>query len=121
MADYVLYHQHKRSKRNKDDRMYFKRFQQGDSVTYVGGREDFKDLRGKEGHVVARVGGTEQGVTVEFDGDTYIMNEQEHLSKYVKRERPENTDKGKGPAVEKRRGVSEGKGGGKKRRNQEEG
>ena len=94
------------------------RFQAGDSVTYVGTREDFKDLRGKEGFVVARISGTDSGVTVEFDGDTYIMDAEVHLAKYIKREKPEPTEKGKGPAVEKRRGVSEGKG--KKRRKGEE-
>ncbi len=97
--------------------MYFKRFQQGDEVMYTG--DKLTEIRGKLAHVVSRVGGSESGVCIDVEGDSYIVDEQQHLAKFIKKERPEG-DKSKGPAAEKRRGVSE-KGGGKKRRKQEEG
>lgn len=103
--------------------MYYNRFQQGDSVQYAGNKEFLaKELNGKEGFVVSRVHGTEREVCVTFGDHAYIMDEQDHLEKFVRRARPENHDQAKGPEVQKRRGVSEagGKGKGGKRRNQEE-
>ncbi len=100
--------------------MYFNRFQQGDSVQYSGSKDYLaKELNGKEGFVVARVGGSQQEVVVTFGNDAYIMDEQNHLDKFVRRAKPENQDQAKGPDIQKRRGVGE-KGKGGKRRNQEE-
>lgn len=100
--------------------MYIKRFQQGDSVQYVGKKESLHSkLNGREGFVDARIQGSETELCVSFGDDAYILDEVTDLAKFIKRERVDHTDKNKGPAVEKRRGVSD-KSGGKKRRNQEE-
>jgi len=109
--------------------MHIRRFQQGDEVTYIGEKlfesDDGKpiNLRGTLGRVVGRVQNSEVGVVVEFEGDAYIMDENRHLAKYVKKAKPEG-DGPKQPEVQKRRGVSdrsEQGGKGRKRRNQEEG
>lgn len=100
--------------------MHFKRFQQGDSVQYAGDKEHLaKELNGMEGTVVGRVQNSEVGVVVDFGGDAYIMDETRHLARFVKRQKPE-AEAQKGPEVQKRRGVSDQGGKGKKRRNQEE-
>ena len=102
--------------------MYYNRFQQGDSVQYSGASDRLaKELNGKEGFVVARVGGSEREVCVTFGDSAYIMDEQDHLDKFVKRAAPPSHDQ-KGPDVQKRRGVSGDDGGrkGGKRRNKEE-
>ncbi len=106
--------------------MHFKRFQQGDEVSYIGTKTFFDDddkpinIRDSRGEVVGRVQNSEVGVVVEFDGRNFIMDETRHLAKYVRKVKPE-AEQTKGPEVQKRRGMTSGEGGkGKKRRNQSE-
>lgn len=98
--------------------MHFNRFQQGDSVQYVGKKESLRsNLAGREGFVDSRVGGEPTLLCVTFGENSYLLDEHRDLAKYVKREKVDHTDR-KGPEVQKRRGVSgeEGRKGGKGRR-----
>lgn len=100
--------------------MYYNRFQQGDEVQYAGSKEHLaKELNGKMGTVISRVGGEESVLCVDFNGDAYLMDEQTELARFVKRpQRPEGEQQKGGPEVHKRRGGGAPEGG--KRRNQEE-
>ena len=87
-------------------------FMPGDRVDYTGSKT-FKDnkgnplnLRGVIGTVLARVGKTDNGYTVEFDGDGFIMDahvltvhkyskqeiERERAEVLVRRRRDEETE-----------------------------
>lgn len=100
--------------------MYMIKFQNGDKVQYVG-RKLASELSGKLGVVVARVGGTDNGVVVEFGGrDAYIMDETQHLARFQGKEPSPHLDGDKvstgkadkkvaGPEVERRKGVGGGK------------
>lgn len=104
--------------------MHYNRFQQGDEVQYSGSKESLaKIVSGKQGTVLARVGGSEDEVVVDFGGNAYIVNEATDLARFVKREHPAHeTESDAGPEVVKRRGVGEkpaGGRGGKRRGNQE--
>jgi hypothetical protein len=87
--------------------MSFHRFQQGDSVKYVG-EKLAKELNGKVGYICGRVGKTETGVVVDFGDGAYIMDEVQHLARFVgkpKSDLPSEKDETKRPEVQKRRGV----------------
>jgi len=101
--------------------MYFNKFQQGDSVQYCGRKQSLQSLlSGKEGLVVARVQCDDHEVVVTFGNDAYVLDERVSLESFVKRSRPKPMES-KGPDVQKRRGVSEPKSkGGKRRASQEE-
>ena len=102
--------------------MYFNRFQQGDSVQYVGKKDSLASkLNGREGFVDARVQGSETELCVTFGDDSYILDEQTELDKFVRRAKP--AEENKSLDVQKRRGVSgdDNRKGGKRRKGQDEG
>ena len=95
--------------------MYTNRFQQGDKVSYCGGK--LSQLGGKLGVVLARVHNVATEVVVDFGDGAYVMDETSDLTKFQGKEPPprgserhSKGDKGEkkvtGPEVQSRRGVS---------------
>lgn len=85
---------------------HFRRFQQGDMVTYTG-TKFAKDLQGSLGIVHAFVEGTETGVVVVFGSDAFILDETRHICPFQGEVsiRGGETQKPTGPEVQKRKGV----------------
>ncbi len=94
---------------------FFKRFQAGDKVTYIGHKFAQK-LSGSLGVVDSHVQGTEGGIVVTFGSESYILDENVHLTRFQGKMRealPEvEVEQPKDVEVTKRRGG--------KRRSQEE-
>lgn len=86
---------------------HFRRFQQGDMVSYTGSKFA-KELNGALGIVDAHVQGSENGIIVSFGKDAYILDETRHLTRFQGKVKTEGHEP-KGPAVEKRKGVGGGK------------
>lgn len=85
--------------------MYHKRFQQGDKVSYSGSKFA-KELHGKLGIVCGHVANQEGGIVVDFGEDSYVLDENRHLTRFQGKEKKEGEqdDKGKGgPEVTKRK------------------
>lgn len=101
--------------------MYFNRFQQGDSVQYVGKKDSLASkLNGREGFVDSRIQGSQTELCVTFGDDSYILDEQTDLATFVRKAKPAE-DQTKGVDVQKRRGVSgDDRKGGKRRKGQQE-
>ena len=52
-----------------------------DEVAYIG-KKFAGDLHGVKGTVCNRVSGSDHGVVVDFDGDSYLMDERVHLAPF---------------------------------------
>ena len=97
--------------------MYINRFQQGDKVSYCGGKLA-SELGGKLGVVLARVQNVQNELVVDFGNGAYIMDENRDLAKFQGKEAPVHVDGEKhakvdkkvgNTEVQKRRGVGSGK------------
>lgn len=83
----------------------YRRFQQGDMVTYTGSKFA-KELHGALGIVHGFVDKTDHGVVVDFGKDSYIVNEVRCLTAFQGKRKTEDDEKEEskgGPDVSKRR------------------
>lgn len=84
----------------------FKRFSQGDKVTYIGSKYA-AELSGSVGVVDGHVQNADGEIVVSFGTHSYVMDENRHLTKFQGKMNSERSEKEQSPKdveVTKRRG-----------------
>jgi hypothetical protein len=56
------------------------KFMLGEKVSYTGSKHS-QELHGKLGEIIGRVSNDPEGVVVDFGSDSYVMNENRHLTR----------------------------------------